>query len=65
MSIANWGGSRSGAGHPYKKITLRDGETYTVNTPDGPHTGVARVVDKNTVILILDDLHEIEIIREL
>jgi hypothetical protein len=56
------GGSRPGAGPPFKKVTLRQGDTWVVMSPT-PQTATVEVLNRNTVVLKLDDGAIIKLVR--
>lgn len=56
------GGSRPGAGPPFKSVTLRQGDTWIVMAPT-PQTAIVEVLNKNTVILRMDDGSIIKLAR--
>ena len=48
------GGSRPGAGPPFKTVTLRQGDTWIVMAPT-PQTATVEGLNRNTVILRMGD----------
>ena len=56
------GGSRPGAGPPFKTVTLRQGDTWIVMAPT-PQTATVEVLNRNTVVLKMNDGSIIKLAR--